>query len=136
MAIQVATGTTMTFDGAALNLKVLDIDWSDATRATVDITTLDAAVIRDFIETKLIDPGILTVNVLWDAEVGAANANPDEFFIQANAVGAVVIILPAADTITFSKAISTGCSLSLNLEDRMTGVMTFKLAAAPVFAAA
>lgn len=71
----VGTGTTITFGTSAIALSVKDISWSGiGQKEKIDVSDLSSTSWKEFIATKLNDPGSITLECNYDPDIDPTTA--------------------------------------------------------------
>ena len=133
------TGATLLFttDATVASVDITNLDWSGATRESIDTTHMGTTTAKTAIVSTLVEPGELSVDYL----VNTANLGTESPFIfdtSGHVAGTIVVALvdQANDQTAnwSSSGAMTAWSQTAPLEGVITGSFTFKLTGVPVFA--
>lgn len=121
MAIDVGTGTTVTFGSTAIALIVRNIDWSGVMREAIDVSHLGTTGGRTFIPGDLYNPGELTIEGILEQTI------IDEMVTKIGAAAeTVTVTLPDTGTWAASGFVKE-MEFSSPIEEEMTYTMTVQL---------
>ena len=129
LPVDVGTGTTIVFQTSSFSAEIVDIQIGGISREAVDVTEMSDVVGagniggREFIPTRLADPGELTLEVHFDPDDTPPVNLPAEV---------IDITFPqASGETTPTKWSATGFCTSYDaavpLEDKMTATITIKI---------
>ena len=129
LPVDVGTGTSITFADSGFTAEIVDIQIGGISREAVDVTemsdTVGAGNIggREFIPTRLADPGELTLEVHFDPDVTPpVNLPPEQIDID-------FPLAPGDLTAAKWEALGfcTSYDAAVPLEDKMTATITIKI---------
>lgn len=122
MAIDVSTGTTVTFGTSSFSMPILSVGWA-ASRGTVQTSHMGTTTAHTHQKVDLYDPGELTLEVQYNQEASIPITGAAE---------TITITWPGAGAWTVS-GFCTSADVSAGLEELMTATLTFKLTGAITF---
>lgn len=118
----VGTGTTITFGTSSFTAEVLNVNGVDVSRQPIDVTHMGSTGFREFIPTRLVDPGGAQVEILFDPNSQPPINQPAETIT-------VTFPVPSGDssgaTLQFSGFV-TDWDWGDPLEDKITANLTLK----------
>jgi hypothetical protein len=120
-AVDIGTGTTITFDGGFF-AQILDVSHGGIERGAINTSHMGTTVAHTFLHTDLYDPGELTVELHFNP----ATAPP---WLVADGEEAVTVTFPDATTWA-ANGFLTGFEYGDPLEEKMTATATIKFTGA------
>ena len=118
MAVDVGTGTTVTFGTSGFSANVTNIDWSDINREAIQTSHLGTVDAHTHIPGKLYDSGSIELEIQFDPEDGLPPIN--------GAAETITITFPD-ESVWSGTGFATGFTATVPLEELMTGTLTLKI---------
>jgi len=132
------TGATVAFAtsaGVAL-ADITNIDWSGATRESIDTSHMGTSLVKTAIVSTLVEPGELSVDYLVNTNQ-LGTESPFIFDNSGHQSGTITVTMLDQANATVATWTSTGAmtawSSTAPMEGVITGNFTFKLSGAPTF---
>ncbi len=128
----IGTGTSITFVTTAFDAEFLSVEWSGISRGAVDSSHLLTVDWRTFIETDLVDPGTLQVEMAFD---------PSDEPPWLDAKEVIIVTFPVPPGLVTAATwrgdgFLTDFEFGVPLEDKMTATGSLKMSGAITTAAA
>lgn len=117
---ELGTGASIAFATAPTGYfgKILNIEWSNISRPSVEISNFGSVAAREFIPGDVYDPGELSVDIL---------ADPTQIPPIGKAAETITLTFPGASPNTWAATgFMTGFSMTLPLEEKIVANATIK----------
>ncbi|MBE3118841.1 MAG: hypothetical protein IMZ50_08815 [Candidatus Atribacteria bacterium] len=119
-AVDITTGTTITFATSAFTAEIASVNGPDYSRESINTSHLGTTTAHTFIPADLYDAGSLSLSIHY---------NPDTTVPINSAPETITVTYPAGATVSFS-GFMTGHNATGPLEDKMTADVTIKITGA------
>lgn len=122
MAIDIGTGTTVTFGTSSFSANITNVGWSGIERPAIDTTHLGTTTARTFMPGDLFDPGELSLDIQF---------NPDNYPPITGAAETITVRFPIPAGLSngatwVASGFMTSFELGNPLEELMTATMGVK----------